>query len=151
MESLGHTDLLKSSSRGCVDVSTSQERRTTCQQLDFGEAEIHHTYRADMGLDGSYAAPVGSPTAAELLAGLASQTDSPAITTPTKLSKTGVPLYNGGVVSPSATVEGSHAGILAHTPNGYPAHTKGGGGGRQPYAPTYQQSLSGGKRGPDRP
>lgn len=125
MESLGHTDLLKSSSRGCVDVSTSHERRTTCQQLGFGEAEIHHTYRADMGLDGSYAAPVGSPTAAELLAGLASQTDSPAITTPTKLSKTGVPLYNGGVVSPSATVEGSHAGVLAHTPNGYPAHTKG--------------------------
>lgn len=78
-----------------------------------------------MGLNGFCAAPVGSPTAAELLAGLASQTDSPAITTPTKQCKTGVPLYNGGVVSPSATVEGSHAGVLAHTPNGYPAQMKG--------------------------
>ncbi|XP_054457710.1 egl nine homolog 1 [Anoplopoma fimbria] len=108
MESLGHTDLLNpSSERG------PQERRT-------GAAETHHrTYRADMGLNGFCAAP----TAAELLAGLASQTDSPAITTPTKRSKTGVPLYNGGgVVSPSATVEGSHANALAHTPNGYPEH-----------------------------
>lgn len=119
MESLGHTDPLNpSSSLGSVAVSTTQ-------QSVFGAAEIHHTYRADMGLNGVCAAPVGSPTAAELLAGLASQTDSPAITTPTKLSKTGVPLYNGGVVSPSATVEGSHAGVLAHTPNGYPAQIKG--------------------------
>ncbi|XP_070761531.1 uncharacterized protein egln2 [Enoplosus armatus] len=126
MESLGHTDLLNPSpSRGSVAVSPSQERRTSGQQLVCGAAEIHHTYRADMGLNGFCAAPVGSPTAAELLAGLASQTDSPAITTPTKHSKTGVPLYNGGVVSPSATVEGSHAGVLAHTPNGYPAQIKG--------------------------
>ncbi|XP_029302272.1 uncharacterized protein egln2 [Cottoperca gobio] len=123
MESLGHTDLLKSSSRGSV--AGSQERRTSGQQLVFGAAEIHHSYRADMGLNGFCAAPVGSPTAAELLAGLSSQTDSSAITTPTKQSKTGVPLYNGGVVSPSATVEGSHAGVLAHTPNGYPAQMKG--------------------------
>ncbi|XP_030008386.1 egl nine homolog 1 [Sphaeramia orbicularis] len=120
MESLGHTDLLNpSSSRGPVAVLASQER-TTGQQL-----EIHHTYRADMGLNGLCAAPVGSPTAAELLAGLASQTDSPGITTPTKHTKTGVPLYNGGVVSPSATVEGSHAGALAQTPNGYPAQSNG--------------------------
>lgn len=126
MESLGHTDLLNpSSSRGSVAVSaSSQEGRTSGQQL----AEIHHTYRADMGLNGFCAAPVGSPTAAELLAGLASQTDSPGITTPTKQSKTGVPLYNGGVVSPFASVEGSHAGALAHTPNGYPAQMKGAAG-----------------------
>lgn len=123
MESLGHTDLLNpSSSRGSVVVSQSQERGTSGQQLVCGAAEIH---RADMGLNGFCAAPVGSPTAEELLAGLASQTDSPAITTPTKQSKTGVPLYNGGVVSPSATVEGSHAGVMAHTPNGYPAQMKG--------------------------
>nr|QTO06386.1 prolyl hydroxylase 1 [Sillago sihama] len=123
MESLGHTDLLNpSSSRGSVAVSNSQERATSGQQHVCGAADIH---RADMGLNGFCAAPVGSPTAAELLAGLASQTDSPAITTPTKQSKTGVPLYNGGVVSPSATVEGSHAGVLAHTPNGYPAQMKG--------------------------
>lgn len=125
MESLGHTDLLNpSSSRGSVAVSASQER-TGGQQHVYGAAEIPHTYRADMGLNGFCAAPVGSQTAAELLAGLASQTDSPAITTPTKQSKTGVPLYNGGVVSPSATVEGSHAGVLAQTPNGYPAQMKG--------------------------
>lgn len=124
MESWGHTDLLLNpgSSRGSVAVSPSQERVTSGQQLACGAAEVH---RADMGLNGFCAAPVGSPTAAELLAGLASQTDFPAITTPTKQSKTGVPLYNGGVVSPSATVEGSHAGVLAHTPNGYPAHMKG--------------------------
>nr|XP_046245118.1 prolyl hydroxylase EGLN2 [Scatophagus argus] len=124
MESLGHTDLLNPSySRGSVAVSSSQDRGTSGQQqLVCGAAEIH---RADMGLNGFCAAPVGSPTAAELLAGLASQTDSPAITTPTKQSKTGVPLYNGGVVSPSATVEGSHVGVLAHTPSGYPAQLKG--------------------------
>ncbi|TDH14861.1 hypothetical protein EPR50_G00025680 [Perca flavescens] len=123
MESLGHTDLLNpSSSRGSA---ASQERRTSGQQGVFGAAEIHHIHRSDMGLNGFCAAPVGSPTAAELLAGLASQTDSPAITTPTKQSKTGVPLYNGGVVSPSATVEGSHAGVLAHTPNGYPVQING--------------------------
>ncbi|XP_042342189.1 egl nine homolog 1 [Plectropomus leopardus] len=120
MESLGHTDLLNPSSSVAVSAS---------EQSVFGAAEIQHTYRADMGLNGFCTAPVGSPTAAELLAGLASQTDSPAITTPTKLSKTGVPLYNGGVVSPSATVEGSHAGVVAHTPNGYPAQMKGAAGG----------------------
>lgn len=123
MESLGHTDLLNPSSyRRPVAVKPSQERGTGGHQLVCGAAEIQ---RADMGLNGFCAAPVGSPTAAELLAGLASQTDSPAITTPTKQSKTGVPLYNGGVVSPSATVEGSQGGVLAHTPNGYPAQMKG--------------------------
>lgn len=123
MESLGHADLLKpsSSSRGPVAVAQPQERRTRAS----GAAESHHARRADMGLRGFCAAPVGSPTAAELLAGLASQTDSPAISAPTKQSKTGVPLYSGGVVSPSATVEGSHAGVPAHTPTGYPAHTDG--------------------------
>lgn len=128
MESLGHTHLLNPGSSVAVSATQRQERRTSGQQLVFGAAEIQHTYRADMGLNGLCAAPVGSPTAAELLAGLASQTDSPAITTPTKQSKTGVPLYNGGVVSPSATVEGSHAGVLAQTPNGYPAQVKGSAG-----------------------
>uniref|UniRef100_A0A667YZH8 Egl-9 family hypoxia-inducible factor 2 n=3 Tax=Myripristis murdjan TaxID=586833 RepID=A0A667YZH8_9TELE len=126
MESLGHTDLLNpSSSHGSVSVSSSQERRTTGQQLVFAPAELHHPYRADMGLNGFCAAPAESPTAAELLAGLASQTVSPGITTLKKQSKTGVPLYNGGVVSPSATVEGSHSGVLAQTPNGYPPQMKG--------------------------
>lgn len=78
-----------------------------------------------MGLNGFCAAPAGSPTAAELLVGLASQTESPGITTPTKHAKTGVPLYNSCVISPSATVEGSHAGVKAQTPNCYPAQCNG--------------------------
>ncbi|XP_071399150.1 egl nine homolog 1 isoform X1 [Centroberyx affinis] len=136
MESLGHTDLLNpSSAHGSVSVSASQERRTTGQQLVFGPAELHHPYRADMGLNGYCAAPVGSPTAAELLAGLASQTVSPGITTLKKQCKTGLPLYNGGVVSPSATVEGSHSGVLAQTPNGYPPQLKG--LAEVPTGPTY--------------
>lgn len=127
MESSGHTELLRPSSS---HRSVSEERAAIAAQLARGAADIH---RADMGLHGFCAAPVGSPTAAELLAGLASQTDSPAISTPTKQSKTGVPLYSGGVVSPSATVEGSQGGALAHTPNGYPAPMmKGGFGAMHP-------------------
>lgn len=118
MESLGHTALLKpSSSRTSVAVRAQRERGTAGQQSDIS--------RADMGLNGFRAAPVASPTAEELLGGLASQTDSLAVTTPTKLSKTGLPLYNGGVVSPSATVEGSQRGVLAHMPDTYLAQTKG--------------------------
>lgn len=124
MESLEQTDLVNPS-RGSVAVSDSQDRGANSKQFVSGPAEIHHTHRADMGLNGLRTAPVGSPTAAELLADLASQTDSPGITTPTKQSKTGVPLYNGRVVSPSATVEGNHSGVLAQTPNGYPAQEKG--------------------------
>lgn len=120
MESLGRTDLLKpSSSRRCVAVRAQRERVTGGQQF---ASDIS---REDMGLNGFRAAPVGSPTAEELLGGLASQTDSPVITTPTKLSKTGLPLCNGGVVSPSAIVEGSQRGVLAHVPNAYPAQMKG--------------------------
>lgn len=78
-----------------------------------------------MGLNGFCAAPAGSPTAAELLVGLASQTESPGIAAPTKHAKTGVPLYNSCVISPSATVEGSHAGVKAQTPNCYPAQQNG--------------------------
>lgn len=124
MESLGRTDLLNpSSSRRSVPVRAQRDAVTGGQQqFASGATDIS---REDMGLNGFRAAPVGSPTAEELLGGLASQTDSPAITTPTKLSKTGLPLYHGGVVSPSATVEGSQAGVLAHTPNAYPAPMKG--------------------------
>ncbi|XP_013860668.1 egl nine homolog 2 [Austrofundulus limnaeus] len=136
MESLGLTELLKPSSpRGTVAFSEPQERRRTSggqqQQQQrrrlvssSGPAELH--YQADMGLNGFCAVPVGSQTAAELLADMASQTNSPGITTPTKQSKSGVPpLYNGGVVSPSATVEANQAGVLAHTPQGYPAQVSG--------------------------
>ncbi|CAB1453853.1 unnamed protein product [Pleuronectes platessa] len=128
MESLGHTDLLNpSSSRGSVAASAPQQQQQQHQGRTSGRApaEIHRAYRADMGLKGFCAPAMGSPTAAELLAGLASQTDSREITAPTKQCKTGVPLYNAGVVSPSATVEGSHAGVTAHTPSRYPPHVMG--------------------------
>lgn len=120
MESLGRTDLLKpSSSRKSVQVEAQREKVTGGQQF---ASDIS---REDMGLNGFRAAPVGSPTAEELLGGLASQTDPPVISTPTKLSKTGLPLYYGGVVPPAASVEGSQRGVLAHMPNAYPAQMKG--------------------------
>lgn len=103
MESLGHADLLNPS--GSVAVSASQESRTSSRQVARG------AYRADMGLNRFCPAPVGSPTAAQLLAGLASQTRSPGVTT--KQAKTGVPVCNGGV-------EGSHADALSLTLNGLP-------------------------------
>ncbi|XP_040035087.2 uncharacterized protein egln2 [Gasterosteus aculeatus] len=132
MESSGHADLLNpSSSRGCVGLSASLQRGTVGQkqqqqQLVLGAAgtRLPAARPVDMGLHGFRAPPAGSPTAAELLAGLASQTDSPAVATPTKRLKTGVPVYAGGVVSPSATVEGSHANVTAHTPSGYPPRVK---------------------------
>ncbi|XP_037315921.2 prolyl hydroxylase EGLN2 isoform X1 [Pungitius pungitius] len=124
MESSGHADLLNPTSfRGCVGLPGSLQRGTVGQpQFVLGAAEtrLRPARRVDMGLHGFRAPPAGSPTAAELLAGLASRTDSPAVATPTKRLKTGVPVYAGGVLSPSATVEGSHAHVTAHTPNGYP-------------------------------
>ncbi|XP_041850240.1 prolyl hydroxylase EGLN2 [Melanotaenia boesemani] len=126
MESLGRADLLKpSSSRGSVAFSGSLERKTSGQQLIGGPTEIHHTYQATMGLNGFCAVSNGSPAAEELLVGLASQTDSNGITTLTKqgLTKTGVPLYNGGMMSTSATVEGNEANVLA--PHGRPVQVNG--------------------------
>ncbi|XP_014869256.1 PREDICTED: egl nine homolog 2-like [Poecilia mexicana] len=119
MESLGLKELLKTNSRlGPTVFSESQERRSQ-------QTEIYNSYQADMGLNGFCAGPTGTQTAAELLADMASQTNSPGITSPTKQSKSGVPLYNGGVVSPSATVEASQAEALAHTPHSYPAQVEG--------------------------
>lgn len=115
MESLGRRDLLNpSSSRRSVAARAEWDGATGGQQIASGAADISWD---DVGLNGF--------GAEELLGDLASQTDSPAISTPTKLSKTGLPLYIGGVVSPSATVEGSQMGVLAHTPNAYPAEMKG--------------------------
>lgn len=125
MESLGHTDLLKPSSCNRPVTVSATQNRTAGQQLSCNQSDIYYTYRPDMGLNGFCAAPAGSPTAAERLVGLASQTESPGITTPTKHAKTGVPLYNSCVISPSATVEGSHAGVKAQTPNCDPAQCNG--------------------------
>lgn len=124
MESMGHTDLLKAGSCNRPVIVSSTQDRTTGQQVACGPSDIYCTYRPDMGLNGFCAAPAGSPTAAELLLGLASQTESPGITTPTKLAKTGVPVYNS-LMSPSTTVEGSHAGVKAQTPNCYPVKCNG--------------------------
>ncbi|KAM4742687.1 egl nine homolog 1 isoform 1-T2 [Anableps anableps] len=132
MESLQLTEILKTNSRlGSIVLSESQERRSQ-------QTEIHSSYRADMGLNSFCTGPTGTQTAAELLADMASQTNSPGITSPTKQSKSGVPLYNGGVVSPSATVEASQAEVLAHTPHGYSAQVNGmgakTGGSVRPYS-----------------
>lgn len=126
MESLEHMDLLNpSSSHGLVSLSASQERVTNGQQQVFGTDELHPV-QDKMGLNGHCTAPVGSPTAAEFLAGLASQTAPPGITVLKSPSKTGLPLYNGMVLSPSDhEIEGSHSGISAQTPNGYPPQIKG--------------------------
>ncbi|RVE64860.1 hypothetical protein OJAV_G00129940 [Oryzias javanicus] len=102
MESLGRSDLLKqSSARGPVAFPDS---RGSGQPL----AEIRHVYRADMGLNGFCAVPVGSPSAAELLAGLASQTGSQ------RQPKSGVLLCDE-----------NQTGGVAPTPNGYTAHVNG--------------------------
>lgn len=123
MESLGLTELLQPSSF----LEPQERQRTSGQQqrlLSSGLVELPH--QADMGLNGFCAVPVGSQTAAELLADMASQTNSPGITTPTKRSKSGVPPpYNGGLVSPSATVEANQVGAVAHIPHGYPARVGG--------------------------
>ncbi|KAM6933271.1 uncharacterized protein egln2 [Xenentodon cancila] len=130
MESLGRTDLIKpsSSSRGPVVHSDSQEGRTGSQQLVSAPTESRRKYQADMGLNGLCAVPVGSPTAAEFLAGLASQTDSPEIAAPARQSKSGVLLCNGELVSPPAIVEGNQAGVLAQAPHGYSPQVNGAAG-----------------------
>uniref|UniRef100_A0AAV2J5Q5 hypoxia-inducible factor-proline dioxygenase n=1 Tax=Knipowitschia caucasica TaxID=637954 RepID=A0AAV2J5Q5_KNICA len=116
MEIFGLTELLNPSfSRGPVPVADTWDRGTG-QQVSRAPFGVHSCL-ADMGLNGLCAAPVGSPTAAELLLGLASHTESPGITTPMKWPKTGLP--------PSATVEGSHAGVTAQTPKCYPAQFQG--------------------------
>uniref|UniRef100_A0A4W5N7L3 Egl-9 family hypoxia-inducible factor 2 n=1 Tax=Hucho hucho TaxID=62062 RepID=A0A4W5N7L3_9TELE len=104
MESLEHTDLLNpSSSHGHNSFPASGERVT----------------------NGEHISPVGSATAAELLSGLPSKTSTSSITVLKKQTNTGLPFYNGGIVSPSATNEGSHSGVLAQSPNCYPPQVKG--------------------------
>ncbi|XP_072248535.1 uncharacterized protein egln2 [Leuresthes tenuis] len=123
MESLGQAEHLKpSSARGYVAFSDSQERRTNGQYFVSG-LEIPHKYQIDMGLKGFCVVPNGGPAPAELLVGLASQTDSSGITSPTKQPKSGVPLYNGGLVPPSANID-NQTSVSAHTP-GYPAQVNG--------------------------
>ncbi|XP_061734604.1 uncharacterized protein egln2 [Nerophis ophidion] len=114
MERWGLKDLLKPIS---VTASAPQNKRISGQQLVCSPAEIVYTYPADMGLNGLCGPAIGGPNTEDFLVGLA---DPPGLTTPTKQCRTGVPLYNGDVASPS--VEGSPPGALAHTPN--PAQIK---------------------------
>uniref|UniRef100_A0A673XLW0 Egl-9 family hypoxia-inducible factor 2 n=1 Tax=Salmo trutta TaxID=8032 RepID=A0A673XLW0_SALTR len=126
MESLEHTDLLNpSSSHGHHRLSASHERVTNGEHI-FGAAELH-PFQTNMGLNGYCPGmtPVGSATAAELLSGLASKASSSGIMVLKKQPNTGLPFYNGGIVSPSATNEGSHSGVLAQTPNGCPPQVRG--------------------------
>ncbi|XP_066514786.1 prolyl hydroxylase EGLN2 [Hoplias malabaricus] len=113
MESLGSAELLGESSP-CRNPGVCSKP----EKVDHGSAEGHAAVK--MGVKAPYCAPAaGSSTAAELLADLASKTVGPGITVLKKEAKTGVPLFNGGIVSPSATTEGSHNGVPAQTPNGY--------------------------------
>ncbi|KAI4883165.1 hypothetical protein NFI96_013933 [Prochilodus magdalenae] len=124
MESLGSADLLdESSSCGSACVCSKPEK------VAHGCAEGHAA--VNMGVKAYCGPAAGTSTAAELLADLASKTVGPGITVLKKEAKTGLPLCNGGVVSPSATTEGSHNGVPAQTPNGYrqlkgPCETKNG-------------------------
>lgn len=77
-----------------------------------------------MGLNGYCTQQMESSTAAELLVEMVARTVKPGITALQKQSKTtGVP-FTYSSISPS---EGSRNGILAQTPNGYPALTTGAG------------------------
>ncbi|XP_010871163.3 egl nine homolog 1 [Esox lucius] len=126
MENLEHTDLLNpGSSHRHHSFSASHERGANGEHAS-GTAELH-SYKTNMGLNGYCmgTAPVGSATAAELLAGLASKTSSPSITVLKEPSKTGLPFLNGEIVASSATIEGSHGVVRSQTPNCYPAQVKG--------------------------
>ncbi|KAL7832045.1 hypothetical protein AOLI_G00295930 [Acnodon oligacanthus] len=112
MESLGSADLLdESSSCGNASVCSKPE------MVAHGSAEGHAA--VNMGVNAYCGPAAGSSTAAELLADLASKTVGPGITVLKKEAKTGLPLCNGEVLSPSATTEGNHNGVPAQMPNGY--------------------------------
>lgn len=71
-----------------------------------------------MGLNAFCASPVRSSTADELVAGLASKTMVPGVAVLKNETKTGLPSYNGEVVSPSATIEGNCSDLLPQKPSG---------------------------------
>ncbi|XP_062311473.1 prolyl hydroxylase EGLN2-like isoform X1 [Osmerus eperlanus] len=121
MESLEQSDLLNPITvHGAVSIVAAQQRETS--GLVLGTADPH-VFQANMGLNGYCTAPLGSSTAQELLAGLASQTVYPGVDVLKKQSKAGLLPFNG--VSPSATVEGSGSRVLLQTPKGYHAQVKG--------------------------
>ncbi|KAJ8403699.1 hypothetical protein AAFF_G00345670 [Aldrovandia affinis] len=117
MESMEHTDLLnKSSSHESESRASSQEKHGDRYPLVRNtDTPLRHS----MGLNGYYTAPGVTGTAAELLANLASKTVPCGLAVLKKKVKTGLPLYNDGVVSPASTVEGSCRSGLVQTPNSY--------------------------------
>ncbi|XP_066560211.1 prolyl hydroxylase EGLN2 [Amia ocellicauda] len=119
MESLQRKDLLnKSSSRG-------DDRCLSLEKHRHGELGPSQSAGLDlqrMGVDGYCKTPVGTVRLphpiAKLRSSLASQTLATGIPTLKQQGKTGVPMLNGGVTSPVASVEGSCSG-RAQTPNDY--------------------------------
>ncbi|KAM6973030.1 prolyl hydroxylase EGLN2 [Aplochiton taeniatus] len=77
-----------------------------------------------MGVNGFCTVPAGSPSAAELLAGLASQAVSSRLTA-MKAAKSGLPAYEGEVVLSPAALEGSRSGVRPRSPNTYPPLMRG--------------------------
>ncbi|KAI1893250.1 hypothetical protein AGOR_G00121770 [Albula goreensis] len=118
MESFEQTDPINKCSSHVRETSGSipQEKNSDRNTLVHGAGT---TLRPAMGLNGYCAAPGGTTTAAELLANLASKTVPSGLAVLKKQVKTGLPLYNDGVVSPAATVEGSCRSGLAQTPSCY--------------------------------
>ncbi|KAL0972935.1 hypothetical protein UPYG_G00196700 [Umbra pygmaea] len=125
MENLELTDLLNPSSSHRHHSFPSSHSELSEHTL--GAVELH-PYKTNMGLNGycTGTAPVGSATAAELLAGLASKTNSANVTLLNEHSKPGLPFSNGGIVAPYATIEGSNSVLLGQTLDGYPPHVNGG-------------------------
>ncbi|CAL8353843.1 unnamed protein product [Lota lota] len=126
MESWEHMGILRNRSpHGTASVSASQVQRLTHGQQQFCGTPECSQYRTSMGLNGYTPATSESPTAAELLADLASPSVSPGVALLKKGSQTSLPLFDARLESPSATIEGSHSSVLPQTPNGCPPHTKG--------------------------
>ncbi|KPP61918.1 Egl nine2-like [Scleropages formosus] len=113
MESLEHSDLLKLSS------SREPESRPTLEEKSKRRECVHGPdpqRRPTMGMNGYCTAPVGTSTAAELLADLASKALSPGAAVLKREAKTGLPLCNGEVTPPAAT---SHSDGLVKVPNSH--------------------------------
>ncbi|KAM9732553.1 uncharacterized protein egln2 [Menidia menidia] len=125
MESLGRTEPLKpGSARAPVafPVSRQRSRRRTNAQPPLSATRTPRLgRRPDMGLNGFCSVPDGSPAPAELLVGLASQTEpAGGVASPTAQPKGGVPLYAG-----LAMVEGNRSGSYPAQAGGLSGQTCG--------------------------
>ncbi|KAL4647325.1 hypothetical protein GN956_G8574 [Arapaima gigas] len=113
MESLQHSDFLKQGS------SLEPENRSKLEEKSKHRDCVHGPdpqRRPAMGMNGYCTAPVGTSTAAELLADLASKALSPGAAVLKREAKTGLPLCNGEVTPPAAA---SHSDGLVKVPNSH--------------------------------